>query len=271
MDILISALVACAFLQFDDLTVVQCIILSVVIGSAFRVVESIFTWKIWCGGQPFRFPEIPQLGKILEDDELYWKDFLFVNFNRHVITPVYVVCMVQHCKNSSGIDKSWMPSLALPLQMLALYFIYDSVYVPFHRFLHLPEVYPWIHKHHHRTIVPHRGTFDGINANPVEFASGEFMHLFAINVLELILNTVGMKLGVWVICVWLVCTMFQASFNHTLFDVRVPGVFEPKDHGVHHKLLKANYFQYTKWWDMFYGTYVSGEEMIAKKLASKAS
>merc|ERR1719316_947788 len=130
--------------------------------------------------------------------------------------------MVQHCKHSSDVEMSWMPPLTLPLQMIALYFIYDAVYAPFHRFLHLPEVYPWIHKHHHRTIVPHRGTFDGINANPIEFASGEFMHLFSINVLELILNKVGIQLSVIVIGVWLLATMFQASFNHTLFDVRVP-------------------------------------------------
>lgn len=271
LDFAVAALVACVTLQFDDLTVVHCIILSLVIGSAFRIFESIFTWKIWCGGFPFSFAEIPQLGKILPDDQLFWKDFLFVNFNRHVITPAYVVCMVQHCKLSSDIDKSWMPPLTLPLQMLALYFTYDAVYVPFHRFLHLPEVYPWIHKHHHRTIVPHRGTFDGINAHPVEFAFGEFLHLFSINMLELVFASVGARLNIVVICVWLVCTSLQASLNHTLFNVRVPGVFEPRDHGVHHKLLRANYFQYVRWWDVFYGTYISGEEMISKTLANKAT
>jgi len=160
--------------------------------------------------------------------------------------------------------------------MLALYFIYDAVYVPFHRFLHLPEVYPWIHKHHHRTIVPHRGAFDGINAHPIEFAFGEFLHLFSIQVLELILASAGRspalaQTNIVVVCIWLLCASFQASLNHTLFNIRVPGLFETRDHGVHHKLLRSNYFQYVKWWDVFYGTYFSGEEMISRMLADKAA
>lgn len=268
--------------QVEDWSFVHWSIVFGVVGGIMRIWEKLFTQEIWCHGKPFNFPETPQLGKLLPDDQIGRKDMLFININRHIITPIYFTHLIQHLKFSDAFESpfdgsSWIPPLSLPLQVLAMYVIYDSVYVPFHHFLHLPQVYPWIHKHHHKTIVPHRGTFDGINTHPIEFAIGEYMHLFAVAALKLLLCSGGSVVGLpcklhWsTVAAFILLTSIMAPLNHTLVDVRVPFLFDPRDHGVHHKLLRANYFQYVRWWDMLYGSYYSGEDMIAKSLARKAS
>ena len=46
-----------------------------------------------------------------------------------------------------------------------------------------------------------------------------------------------------------------ASLNHTRFDVIVPYIYDVKAHDVHHRLITANYGQYTMFWDKAMGTY----------------
>lgn len=276
MDAVYKVLVEVAMFQCEDWSLAHVTIICCVVGCFMRFWETLFTTERWCHGKPFHFPQTPQLGKLLPDDQIGWKDMIFVNINSFIITAAYFTHLVLHLKRSNNFDSpfdgsSWIPPLSLPLQLLALFVIYDAVYVPFHRFLHLPEVYPWIHKHHHKTTVPHRGTFDGINAHPIEFVSGEYMHIFAIAVLELLLSSAGWRLHWWTVVSFVLCSSCLAPLNHTLVDVRIPGLFDPRDHGVHHKLLRANYFQYVKCWDMLYGSYYSGEDMIAKILIGKVN
>lgn len=285
LDSVLDFAAAIASGQYENWSWVHVIFASLFFGGFAWFSELFFRptgWgaAFWRHGKPFTFPEMVQFGKILTDDDFGWKDTVFISFNRFVVTPCYFTHMIRHFHASDNFSgpfdgSSWFPPLVLPLHVLALLVIYDSVYVPFHRFLHLPEVYPWIHKHHHKTIAPHRGTLDGVNAHPIEMACGEFLHLFSCVVLEMILSKVGPVLGIasklhWTtVAVMFVVTAVEASLNHTQIDVRVPGFFDTRDHSVHHRLLKANYFQYTRWWDMCYGTYYSGEEMVSRWKAQK--
>jgi hypothetical protein len=59
------------------------------------------------------------------------------------------------------------------------------MYAPFHRFLHWQPIYPYIHKHHHRHLAPHRGLDDAINTHPFELLVGSYMHMWATALIDL--------------------------------------------------------------------------------------
>ena len=59
----------------------------------------------------------------------------------------------------------------LPLPLF--FIVYDAFYAPFHRALHHRSIYAYVHKHHHRQVVPTRGNTDAINVHPFEFLVGE--------------------------------------------------------------------------------------------------
>ena len=69
-----------------------------------------------------------------------------------------------------------MRNTLLPLPLFFL--VYDAFYAPFHRALHHRSVYAFVHKHHHRQVVPTRGNTDAINVHPFEFIVGEYNHVY---------------------------------------------------------------------------------------------
>ena len=137
--------------------------------------------------------------------------------------------------------------------LLLSFYLWQFLLVPFHRFLHIPAIYPYIHKHHHRQCQPFRGTFDGINTHPVEFIFGEFLHLFAIYLVGRLLPTVHFCGGI----MFLLLGGIMASLNHTRFAVRIPGVFDVRDHDFHHRFPRSNYGQFVMWFDVIIGSYVN--------------
>ena len=128
-------------------------------------------------------------------------------------------------------------------------------YSLFHRFLHHRSVYAWVHKHHHRQCAPSRGNVDACNTHPVEYVSGEYLHLLVLW---------AMPCRVHIGCVGaIVATMgILASLNHTRFDVQaVPPLlgrvfgYTVLAHDMHHHFITANYGQYTMLWDHAMGTF----------------
>lgn len=65
----------------------------------------------------------------------------------------------------------------------------DLLYAPLHHFLHLPSVYPLIHKHHHRQHFPTRGYLDAGNEHPIEHMIGVLCTWFAVCTAEILLPT----------------------------------------------------------------------------------
>ncbi|KAL7542160.1 hypothetical protein ACHAXR_011582 [Thalassiosira sp. AJA248-18] len=68
----------------------------------------------------------------------------------------------------------------------------DILYAPLHHMLHLPTLYPLIHKHHHRQHFPARGYLDAGNEHPIEHMIGVMCTWFAVCVAEVFLPTCGM-------------------------------------------------------------------------------
>lgn len=220
--------------------------------------------SIWCGGRPFRYDEIAVKGKVHSDDDLQFIDHAYVLINRFLTVP-YIVWTAQHMQTTDAIDWSWCspPLFFGPLQFFALFALYDAIYVPFHRTLHIPFLYPWIHKHHHRQLSPFRGTWDGINTHPVEFFFGSNLHLWSIMMLEGLMyflsshvsNLIPSQVHIIPVCLFWLVTAFEASLNHTRWGVHIPFFYDVRDHDVHHRWPRTNYGQFVMWWDHLYGSY----------------
>ena len=216
--------------------------------------------------------------KRLEDAELRWTDYAFVTINKFV-TVLYVVYGATTLRQATWVNHS-IPTTTTPwtvLTNIATVLLslgcYDAVYVPFHRLLHTPLLYPWIHKHHHRQAVPFRGTFDGINTHPFEFAVGEFLHIGALRLAGCLLSCVGVQLPFWGCLSFLLTGGLMASLNHTRFGVAIPFVYDVRTHDVHHRKPKSNYCQFVPWFDILSGSfeaYKTTEEARNERTAARA-
>ena len=156
----------------------------------------------------------------------------------------------------------WRPeqiTLRSTLLPLPLFFVvYDAFYAPFHRALHHRSVYAYVHKHHHRQVVPTRGNTDAINVHPFEFLVGEYNH-----VLTIFLVTRYLVAAHALACVlFVVLGGCLATLNHTRLDVSalvIPGtgvpIFGVRAHDTHHAIPNSNYGQYIMLWDWVMGTF----------------
>lgn len=175
------------------------------------------------------------------------KDHLFVLINS-AITVLYFYHFYNFMMTSESIiwasDKLsvWNTLGSILLAMG----VYDLFYVPFHWSLHIPAIYPWIHKHHHRQLAPTRGTIDGVNTHPIEYTTGLYLHILCLHLIPM--HIYGL-MGFFSI------TSFMASINHTRWAVRIPYVFDVRDHDLHHQIPRCNYAQYVPWWDWALGTH----------------
>jgi sterol desaturase/sphingolipid hydroxylase (fatty acid hydroxylase superfamily) len=79
-------------------------------------------------------------------------------------------------------------SLTNTIIALGIMFVFmDLLYAPLHHILHLPRIYPLIHKHHHRQHYPVRGYLDAGNEHPIEHMIGVVCTWFAVLTAELLL------------------------------------------------------------------------------------
>ena len=188
---------------------------------------------------------IEERGKSLE--KLEGVDNAFITVNKG-LTMLFVYHLIQVTYHSKTIR--WSPdelTLGNSLgSLVAFYIFYDLLYMSFHWLLHVPALYKYVHKHHHRQKNPSRGNLDAINVHPFEFVVGEYIHLLTIYVIPC---------HIYAVVFFILAGGILASLNHTRFDVNIPYVYSVKAHDVHHHLPRSNYGQYTMFWDRLFGTY----------------
>ncbi|KAI9034630.1 putative C-5 sterol desaturase [Hyaloraphidium curvatum] len=203
---------------------------------------------------PALFPavkRIPESGKALET--LSPLDWAFIAFNRLSIA-VFAYHSGRWMLREPRVKWAWAEAdlWNAVLSVPALFIVYDFFYSLWHWFLHIREVYPWIHRHHHRQVVPFRGGLDAVNVHPVEFVAGDYCHLLAAWIVCRLLPT-GLHAATFVAFVGVGGLL--AYLNHTRFDLGLGDVYEVSYHDVHHHLFRYNYGQYTMFWDRIWGTY----------------
>lgn len=194
--------------------------------------------------------------------ELSGTDRAYITANK-LMTALFTYHVIRYVWHAGTVE--WELRALSPMNsavaLAALYVVYDLGYYAFHRFLHLPDVYPYVHKHHHRQNSPFRGNVDAINVHPFEFAVGEYNHLLSVHAVALALAATGCRLHVVAVGAFIVAGGVLASLNHTRFDLRCP-LYEVRYHDVHHSHGKRdkNYSQYTMLWDRVFGTFLSYDD-----------
>eukprot|EP00927_Polykrikos_kofoidii_P027021 TRINITY_DN23926_c0_g3_i1.p1 TRINITY_DN23926_c0_g3~~TRINITY_DN23926_c0_g3_i1.p1 ORF type:complete len:396 (+),score=34.74 TRINITY_DN23926_c0_g3_i1:49-1188(+) len=141
-----------------------------------------------------------------------------------------------------------------PVAFLVLMLLNDVIYYPFHLVAHVPWLYPYCHKQHHRQFFPFRGYADAANQHPIEQTYG-----FSIFIFSLLLTScsTGLHAGT------AGCAFFSWAFfnvaNHLAFDSSVhlplPYPAFPRDHSMHHRLNRCNYSTLTSCMDRAFGTF----------------
>eukprot|EP00931_Biecheleriopsis_adriatica_P112145 TRINITY_DN86682_c0_g1_i1.p1 TRINITY_DN86682_c0_g1~~TRINITY_DN86682_c0_g1_i1.p1 ORF type:complete len:264 (+),score=33.37 TRINITY_DN86682_c0_g1_i1:139-930(+) len=180
-------------------------------------------------------------------DTLSRKDWAFIIINK-LITVMYVYHILKVCRMSPHIywpleEVTFANSI---LALFPLFCVYDLLYALFHNFLHRRFVYGYIHKHHHQQVNPSRGHHDAMNVHPIEFIVGEYLHLIAFYFVPCHVVAVIMMN---------VTAAMAAALNHSHIDIRVPLLWEARDHNTHHRALTCNFGQYTMFWDKVFGWY----------------
>uniref|UniRef100_A0A7S0LJB0 Fatty acid hydroxylase domain-containing protein n=1 Tax=Coccolithus braarudii TaxID=221442 RepID=A0A7S0LJB0_9EUKA len=216
--------------------------------------------ELYRSGVPKAFASwahLPARGKPLE--KLALRDRQFI-----VCSQLAVVVMTFHYLQfmASSPNVLWHReelSLANTCLALPLFFVvYDFFYAPFHRALHHRLIYAYVHKHHHRQVVPTRGNTDAINVHPFEFISGEYNHLLTIY----LVSKFVMPIHALSCIAFLLVGGCLATLNHTRLDfafvhlpfTRVP-IFGVRAHDTHHVIPNSNYGQYIMLWDYVMGTF----------------
>merc|ERR1719171_1618910 len=144
----------------------------------------------------------------------------------------------------------------------------DSMYAPLHRFMHLPSVYRYVHKHHHRNTFPARGYIDAANEHPVEQIAALTLHWLAIH---FVAHTVG--LHVVAVGAHFGFKALGACFNHTGYDLQFSffGIdYSVRAHETHHRKPQTNFAQYVMFWDRLMGTYRPYESGLREEQVDKA-
>eukprot|EP00439_Symbiodinium_sp_Y106_P051861 s3091_g6.t3 len=211
--------------------------------------------------------------KVLYKNQLDKKDMLFLSMNS-VIEAVFTCHILNVMWSSPVIFRSWSSFgiLTGPLALLLTILLNDMFYAPAHRLLHHPSIYPYIHKHHHRSVYPTRGNIDARNEHPVEQLIAMFLWMCAVQITA---HTVGLHAAALGTHLALMAT--GASLNHAGFDfeVRFLGVdwFSTGAHEMHHRRPDRNFGQFTMLWDKLMGTYIpydDGSEPAKRRLEQKA-
>ena len=184
------------------------------------------------------------------------KLFIFINklltvlFVYHVIQVTYSLPSIKWNQNELTLFNSIG-------SYIAFFIFYDYFYMWFHRLLHIRQLYPFIHKHHHRQKAPSRGNLDAINVHPIEYFIGEYLHLVTIAIIPC---------HIYSVIAFIITGGILASLNHTRLDLNIPfGVYSVKAHDIHHRLPESNYAQYTMYWDKIHGSFRSYEKTLESK------
>lgn len=184
------------------------------------------------------------------------KDYLFLACNQ-----VVEAIALQHFAQFALDDKKVMRApeqLSLGSTICAIYLtvlVSDFIYYWAHRAMHLPALYPYIHKHHHRQCLPHRGYLDAANEHPLEQVIGLSTLMVAFHMVN--------DLSPWGLHAYAIGILFiiygsLAFLNHTEYDVNLGPLFlyySVSAHETHHRFGKTNYAQQIMLWDKLFGTF----------------
>lgn len=194
---------------------------------------------------------------------LEWIDYFYLTVNSMVETV-----FTFHVLDLVVATGTWrLRDVSLYNTLPALYLVFaidDCFYAPSHKLMHVPCLYPYVHKHHHRQNLPERGYLDAGNEHPIEQVIGVSC-LYA----SLVLVSKLTGLHALTIIVHFVIYAVLALLNHTNYDIRFwffGFEYSVAAHEMHHRYPQTNLAQYFMVWDQLMGTYKPYIEGTPKKI-----
>ena len=229
----------------------------------------------WLSGLDRKEIALPPGGKMLAEFELI--DHTYITLNT-LYLPVFAYHVISWVGTSSAIVHGGLGAATLlntVVGFIAMWIVYDAPYALFHYCMHHRSVYAYVHKHHHRQVVPFRGTRDGFNIHPIEMLGGSYCYLLSMFlVAHGIRYVTGGSDGLhWATAAaYMTISSVFSGLNHTRFDLRIPGVYQVAYHDVHHSHFTVNYGQYLMMYDKLFGTFrphpLEGKGLGVEKLAA---
>mmetsp|Transcript_23584 Transcript_23584/g.51613 ORF Transcript_23584/g.51613 Transcript_23584/m.51613 type:complete len:289 (+) Transcript_23584:335-1201(+) len=144
--------------------------------------------------------------------------------------------------------------------LFVMFIVLDVCYAPCHHVLHMPFLYPLIHKHHHRQHFPTRGYLDAGNEHPIEHVIGVMSTWSAVLVAVRLCRAHSL-----VIFLFFNIHAALAMLNHSPYDVEFDIIpfglltYSVANHEMHHRKFTVNYGQYSMWYDHLMKTFASYE------------
>eukprot|EP00746_Dinoflagellata_sp_MGD_P013116 gnl/MRDRNA2_/MRDRNA2_128209_c0_seq1.p1 gnl/MRDRNA2_/MRDRNA2_128209_c0~~gnl/MRDRNA2_/MRDRNA2_128209_c0_seq1.p1 ORF type:complete len:283 (-),score=46.33 gnl/MRDRNA2_/MRDRNA2_128209_c0_seq1:265-1113(-) len=185
------------------------------------------------------------------------KDFCFLAINQ-AVESVALQYFAQFALDNSKVVRA-AEQLTFGNTVVAVYLIFlvdDFIYYWAHRAMHLPSLYPYIHKHHHRQALPFRGYFDAANEHPLEQVIGLSALMAAFHAVN---EVSPWGLHAFSVGVFFILYASVAFLNHSEYDVQLGPLclgYTVRAHETHHRIGRGCYAQNTMLWDKLFGTFV---------------
>jgi len=205
----------------------------------------------WCSAEllPTR-----TTGKAVRYVSLDVKSFFFLSINS-VHEWIFVQRLCHYIWYSPDVSKDFSEVGAVNtiVSLYVMFVVLDVIYAPCHHILHMPKLYPLIHKHHHRQHFPTRGYLDAGNEHPVE-------HVIGVSCTWAAVITAVHTTGAHATTIFIFFNIHAAlaMLNHSPYNVEwnVLGLkYSVGNHEMHHRMFTVNYAQYCMWYDYVAGTF----------------
>eukprot|EP01059_Diplonema_ambulator_P019124 TRINITY_DN3195_c0_g1_i1.p1 TRINITY_DN3195_c0_g1~~TRINITY_DN3195_c0_g1_i1.p1 ORF type:complete len:324 (+),score=72.67 TRINITY_DN3195_c0_g1_i1:50-973(+) len=220
---------------------------------SIRVMDWGIQWGTakWYENQRLKYRVV---NKVKGDNPLEGVDYMYLFLNSFVETG-FLMHLSEFFFNSSALTWRYEETTflsTLPALWLLL-FLNDLLYAPLHLIMHYPPLYPFIHKHHHRSSLPSRYYLDAGNDHPLEQIGGLLCMWFA-----MLLTAATTGLHVVTLAAFFTIYLLVQICNHSPYDVRanILGIaYESGLHEMHHRIPSCNMAQYCMTFDKLIGTY----------------
>jgi methylsterol monooxygenase/4-alpha-methyl-delta7-sterol-4alpha-methyl oxidase len=192
-----------------------------------------------------------------ESDKEGWrslvvKSLLLTLANQFIITPILLLWDVYNgCDFRT--DKESLPCFTEMIWQIALFMIgEDFLFYWAHRFLHVPWVYPYVHKIHH--TYTHTVSIATEYAHPIEWICG---NVIPSNFVAILL---GKRVHLFTYLMWIVMIITESIDAHSGYEFSfspyriLPFSGSSDFHYYHHVAVSGNYGSWFTFWDRMCGT-----------------
>lgn len=186
-----------------------------------------------------------------------WKELLKKTFKILALSHFVIVPLITYLDSRNGVimrtDLESFPEIKEILaQILFFMFCEDFLFYWGHRFLHIPQIYPYIHKVHHEYNIT--VSISAEYAHPLEFIVA---NLIPTNAGPKIL---GPKVHLATYCIWIIIRLMETADGHCGYEFSwspyrlLPLSGSSIYHNFHHSHNVGNFGSFFTFWDTLCGT-----------------